>query len=268
MQPPTPATTGEIVHRLPGRLRVRIPQLRYDSTEPTKLKQSLSALTGVTEVRVNSAASSIVITYQVDRLTEPALLTHLGLTTPPDVPSRFDATQSNQTTRSDSKQEHKEHLKEEIGEVIGADFGEAVGEVVGEGIGALLGVSGAWVGGGIGGAIGEAVGEKLGDAAAREPDAHEAESRELSLADEGKEIEEMTAKIVGTSTGEMIGEVVGEAVGGLLMGPAGMAIGAELGAVLGEELGEAIAKDVERQLEETVASEPPSSSRKPTRRKK
>lgn len=161
MQPPTPATTGEIVHRLPGRLRVRIPQLRYDSTEPTKLKQSLSALTGVTEVRVNSAASSIVITYQVDRLTEPALLTHLGLTTPPDVPSRFDATQSNQTTRSDSKQEHKEHLKEEIGEVIGADFGEAVGEVVGEGIGALLGVSGAWVGGGIGGAIGEAVGEKV-----------------------------------------------------------------------------------------------------------
>ena len=267
MQPLTPAITGDIVHRLPGRLRVRIPHLHYDLAEATNLKQSLSALTGVTEVRVNSAASSLVITYQVDLLTEPALLAYLGLTASADTSSRPTA-QSEPMKRSDSEQEHRKHLKEEIGDAIGADFGETVGEGVGEGIGALLGVGGAWVGGGIGGAIGEVIGEKLGDAAAHEPDAHEAMGRELSRVDEGKEVEEMTAKIVGTSTGEMIGEVVGEAVGGLLLGPAGMAIGAELGEALGAELGEALAKDVECQLKETATSEPPPSGRKITRRKK
>lgn len=273
MQAQTAAVTGEIVHRLPGRVRVRIVRLHYDIAYTNELKQLLSALIGITEVRVNPAASSVVIAYQVDQLTEPALLEHLGLLVAihdPRPPDRLAAQQA----KEQQQQTRKESLKADIGDAMGADFGEAVGEFVGEGIGVLLGPAGAFVGGGIGAAMGEVIGEKLGDTVAHE---HEAADEQSSI-DVEQAVREMTAEIAGVGTGEMIGELVGETVGGLLLGPVGMAIGAELGAVLGGEMGEAIAEDIERQIEVAEAAdpdqssapsaEPPHSDKKPTRRKK
>jgi Heavy metal associated domain 2 len=74
-----PITEGKVVHRLPGRIRVRIDRLHDDISYANDLKQAVNALVGVTEVRVNSLASSIVITYQTSELSEHCVLNCLGV---------------------------------------------------------------------------------------------------------------------------------------------------------------------------------------------
>ena len=45
----------EIVHAIPGRFRLRIPQLNWDEDYATRLEWLVGHLTGVAEARVNSA---------------------------------------------------------------------------------------------------------------------------------------------------------------------------------------------------------------------
>lgn len=54
----------QIVHNIAGRLRLRIPQLAHDAGFASRLGGFFESLAGVTQVRVNPAASSIVIQYQ------------------------------------------------------------------------------------------------------------------------------------------------------------------------------------------------------------
>lgn len=54
----------QIVHSVAGRLRIRVPQLADDAEFASRLSGFFESLAGVTQVRVNPAASSIVIQYQ------------------------------------------------------------------------------------------------------------------------------------------------------------------------------------------------------------
>lgn len=53
----------EIIHATAGRLRLRIPRLRQDISYAEQLCQCLQSLAGVQEVRLNTDAASVVISY-------------------------------------------------------------------------------------------------------------------------------------------------------------------------------------------------------------
>lgn len=53
----------QVVHNIAGRLRIRISRLKWDSEFADKLTWLVESLAGVTSVRINPAASSLVITY-------------------------------------------------------------------------------------------------------------------------------------------------------------------------------------------------------------
>ncbi|BAZ07304.1 heavy metal translocating P-type ATPase [Calothrix sp. NIES-3974] len=52
-----------VVHVTPGRIRIRIPRLRYDPDYGQRLQTLLEAETTVTEVRIKPAAASLVVKY-------------------------------------------------------------------------------------------------------------------------------------------------------------------------------------------------------------
>ena len=54
----------QILHQLPGRVRVRVPELAAHARYGAWLQSALNALPGVTSVRVNQAARSVVIKHQ------------------------------------------------------------------------------------------------------------------------------------------------------------------------------------------------------------
>lgn len=54
----------QIVHSIVGRLRIRIPQLAHDVEFASRLGGLVESLAGVTQVRINPVASSIVVHYQ------------------------------------------------------------------------------------------------------------------------------------------------------------------------------------------------------------
>ncbi len=58
--------TYQIVHSIVGRLRIRIPRLAHDDAFAARLSGFVESLANVTQVRINPAASSIVIVYQSD----------------------------------------------------------------------------------------------------------------------------------------------------------------------------------------------------------
>lgn len=53
----------EILHATSGRIRVGIPKLAYDLEYAEKLKYVLSSVTGITDVRINAWAKSVIIHY-------------------------------------------------------------------------------------------------------------------------------------------------------------------------------------------------------------
>lgn len=57
----------QIVHSIAGRLRIRVPRLLSDRDFASRLQGLIESLEGVTEVRINSAACSIVISYEARR---------------------------------------------------------------------------------------------------------------------------------------------------------------------------------------------------------
>ncbi|MBW4553501.1 MAG: DUF456 domain-containing protein [Aphanocapsa sp. GSE-SYN-MK-11-07L] len=58
------ATDYQVVHAIAGRIRCRLPALRTDQRFVDQLQHSLRSLQFVTEVRVNPAAQSIIISYK------------------------------------------------------------------------------------------------------------------------------------------------------------------------------------------------------------
>lgn len=72
-----PVPEYEIVHSIPGRIRLRIHRLKQDVDFATRLQALVSALKHVTEVRVDPLAASIVIHYGKNSLPQAQLLEQL-----------------------------------------------------------------------------------------------------------------------------------------------------------------------------------------------
>ena len=157
-----PITEGKVVHRLPGRIRVRIDRLHDDITYSNDLQQAATALKGVIEVRVNALASSIVITYHPSKLSEQHLLDCLEISLqivkvarkPIDRP----VAEESDTPEGDFGESAEKLTAEITSEAIGESIGEIVGETVGE---ILMGPIGMAIGAEIGAKIGEEVADAI-----------------------------------------------------------------------------------------------------------
>lgn len=57
---------GDYQHHVPGRLRVRCKALRYNSAVRLAAIQELKCIEGITAVRLNPKAGSVVIQYNTD----------------------------------------------------------------------------------------------------------------------------------------------------------------------------------------------------------
>ena len=93
-----PQINFEVIHAIPGRLRIRVPRLGYDEPYALRLQGLLEAIDGITGVRVNSAARSIIINCEGAWFNDPDLQTGIvnsiqqaadpGIT--PQIPVNFD----------------------------------------------------------------------------------------------------------------------------------------------------------------------------------
>jgi len=161
--------TGQIIHRLPGRMRVRIVRLRYDIAYGNDLKQAVNALKGVTEVRINPKASSIIITYQDSELPEQTILNCLRVYVRiEEVVVVGEQIEQTVTHESDSPplplaSDLTKEAEELTAKIAGASIGETVGEILGEMVGeVLMGPPGMVVGAELGATIGGEIGESIG----------------------------------------------------------------------------------------------------------
>ena len=74
-QPTTPVTSDDsptytIVHSVPGRIRLRIPRVASEVDYARRLEMRLKADSHVLGVRINTAASSVVIQYQAEGMSD------------------------------------------------------------------------------------------------------------------------------------------------------------------------------------------------------
>ncbi|MBP5972761.1 heavy metal translocating P-type ATPase [Brasilonema sp. CT11] len=66
-----------IVHKLPERVRLRVPRLLYDADYAQRLQVLLEADTLVTSVRVKRAAASLTVTYKSSKVSDTKIRSHL-----------------------------------------------------------------------------------------------------------------------------------------------------------------------------------------------
>jgi cation transport ATPase len=67
----------QVVHAIAGRLRIRVPRLVADQEFAVRLNQFVAALAFVTEVRINSAAHSLVVSYAASGISVTTAQTEL-----------------------------------------------------------------------------------------------------------------------------------------------------------------------------------------------
>jgi cation transport ATPase len=67
----------QVVHAIAGRLRIRVPRLAADQEFSLRLNRFVAALTFVTEVRINSAAHSLVVSYAASGISVTTAQTEL-----------------------------------------------------------------------------------------------------------------------------------------------------------------------------------------------
>jgi cation transport ATPase len=67
----------QVVHAIAGRLRLRVPRLAADQEFAVRLNQFVAALAFVTEVRINSAAHSLVVSYAASGISVTTAQTEL-----------------------------------------------------------------------------------------------------------------------------------------------------------------------------------------------
>ncbi len=77
MESQTNKINYQVVYTNIGRIRIKIPRLRFDSQYATKLKQLVESLQFVTSVRINPIATSIIVEYNAPVATESAVQEHL-----------------------------------------------------------------------------------------------------------------------------------------------------------------------------------------------
>ncbi len=72
-----PNVTYSVVHAIRGRLRFRLPRLRYDADYAKRLEVLLAADALVKNVRVKRAAMSVAVTYKSDKVQDAKMRSHL-----------------------------------------------------------------------------------------------------------------------------------------------------------------------------------------------
>ncbi|MDG2989338.1 heavy metal translocating P-type ATPase [Candidatus Synechococcus calcipolaris G9] len=80
------AITCEVVHTLPGRVRLRIPQLRHNETYLRQLQYLLVGEDPIQQIRINVAASSVVVEYEPDTNHLDLILAIAQRANDPDLP--------------------------------------------------------------------------------------------------------------------------------------------------------------------------------------
>ena len=65
------------VHHVPGRLRVRVPQVKRSPKESRRVQDHLKDLMGVENVSVNPITGSVLVTYDQNRIDSSEILGHL-----------------------------------------------------------------------------------------------------------------------------------------------------------------------------------------------
>jgi cation transport ATPase len=69
----------QVVHRIVGRVRIRILRLQWDSEFANKLTWLVESLAGVSSVRINPAAGSLVITYHPNGISSADILVDINI---------------------------------------------------------------------------------------------------------------------------------------------------------------------------------------------
>lgn len=66
------------VHHVPGRLRVRIPELKHCAAKAVALRSELSAIPGITEVECHVVTGSVIVYYKPESTDLRPVRTLLG----------------------------------------------------------------------------------------------------------------------------------------------------------------------------------------------
>jgi copper chaperone CopZ len=107
------------VHHVPGRLRVKIPDLKSSPERVDTIQEILGEVNGVGRVSVNPVTGSVLVMYESDLVDSEEILKAL------QDHGHFDQ------SRVVSSQDHDSHAFSKTGEVIGkALFGWAVGKAL------------------------------------------------------------------------------------------------------------------------------------------
>ncbi|MBD2667027.1 cation transporting ATPase [Richelia sinica FACHB-800] len=75
---PIAAISYSFIHTVPGRLRLRVPNLRHDRLYCQKLQTLLQAEPLITSFRINSSAASLVINYETNAVSEHRMRCNLN----------------------------------------------------------------------------------------------------------------------------------------------------------------------------------------------
>ncbi|MEA5512448.1 heavy metal translocating P-type ATPase [Nodularia sp. UHCC 0506] len=73
-----PQISCNVIHTIPGRVRWRVPQLRYDADYAQRLQTLVRSDPLVTSVRINSAAASLVVNYKPSAVTDAKMRSRLS----------------------------------------------------------------------------------------------------------------------------------------------------------------------------------------------
>lgn len=65
---------GHYLHSVPGRLRVKTPQVKGDEARAEEVRRMLLAIEGVSDIRVNTVTGSILVEYDPDRVSHSEFL--------------------------------------------------------------------------------------------------------------------------------------------------------------------------------------------------
>jgi hypothetical protein len=79
INPPLPA--AEIVHRIPGRMRLRVPAHQHDNAFFQRAEQTLAGITGIRRVRANPRTGSLLVEHDGIETAVLAAARDLGLFT-------------------------------------------------------------------------------------------------------------------------------------------------------------------------------------------
>lgn len=67
----------EVIHEIPGRVRIRIPRLHWDAEYARRLQRSLLKTTAISESRINGPACSLIVSYAAQAVSATAIWDYL-----------------------------------------------------------------------------------------------------------------------------------------------------------------------------------------------